>query len=363
MIKTRNKLSGYGRAVFAALVCMAFMSCEKPDGSSREAGFPSLPMAHSNNAVAKAIDANGRVTFYSFNGLTAAKTWDSTSRSAFACSVADGECRAISDVPVEQGRLASVAAVIGNRIYIFGGYTVAEDGSEVSTPEVFQFDPIAETYDRVADMPVPVDDMVAFTYQERYIYLVSGWHNDGNVSLVQVYDAQADDWFQATDYPGAPVFGHAGGAVGGDVVIADGVAVIGEKEGRRVFGAVNEVWHGKISEDDPATIKWKKLPPHSGKPLYRMAARGDETTNRIVFLGGGDNPYNYNGIGYDGVATKPSDRLFAFDLEQAKWIDLGKTNRATMDHRGLLINDSQYCTLGGMDSEQVIAVIQCTFAK
>ena len=39
-------------------------------------------------------------------------------------------------------------------------------------------------------MPVPVDDSVALSYKERYIYLISGWHNDGNVNLVQVYDTK-----------------------------------------------------------------------------------------------------------------------------------------------------------------------------
>jgi hypothetical protein len=41
-------------------------------------------------------------------------------------------------------------------------------------------------------MPVPVDDDISLPYQSRYIYLISGWHNDGNVNLVQLYDTKTN---------------------------------------------------------------------------------------------------------------------------------------------------------------------------
>ena len=319
-----------------------------------------LPIAHANNAVAAAINENGALTFYSFNGLTAEKTWNATSHEAFACVPQKG-CNAIAPVPVEKGRLASVAVTLGNHIYLFGGYTVAEDNAEVSTPEVFKFDPKDESYKRVTDMPMPVDDMVAFTYNERYIYLVSGWHNDGNVSLVQVYDTETDQWFRATDYPGAPVFGHAGGSVDNKFLIADGVAVVGVKDGRRQFGAVDEVWLGEIDEINPSNIKWRAIEAHPGRPLYRMAAAGHEDSGQIVFVGGGDNPYNYNGIGYDGEPSVPSTRIFGFDIETESWVDLGVRPKATMDHRGLLFVGEKMCTLGGLDAAlNVIGDLVCS---
>ena len=77
----------------------------------------------------------------------------------------------------------------------------------------------------------PVDDTVALVYQNRYIYLVSGWHGSGiskstgNVNLVQVFDSQQGRWFNATPFPGAPVFGHAGGIVDDQFLIVDGVKV------------------------------------------------------------------------------------------------------------------------------------------
>jgi len=309
-----------------------------------------LPEPHSNNAVVL-VPGDGVATIWSFNGLRSGKAHEDVSKAVFNCMLPGGGCRQASDVPVEAGRLASVAVFLHNRIFLFGGYTVTEDGTEISTPEVFAFNPETEEYQRRADMPVPVDDAVGFAFGNRYVALVSGWHNDGNIGVVQVFDTWEDVWLDAVDYPGMPVFGHAGGAVGNKFVITDGVGVVGEKDGRRQFGAVNEAWLGEIDAGDPANITWRKLPPHPGKPLYRMAAVGDAKNNRIVFYGGGDNPYNYNAIGYDGVPTKASDLLFAFDLETEEWVELGSTGRASMDHRGLMIWDSAYWTLGGMNDK------------
>jgi len=310
-----------------------------------------MPVPHTNNAVTVLEDGDGAI-FYSFNGLRADKTYQDASQEAYACALPAEICNPLTPLPVREGRLASVAVALDGAIYIFGGYTVAEDGGEVSTPEVFAFNPETEEYKRRADMPTPVDDAVAFPYAGRYIYLVSGWYDDGNVSLVQAFDTWEDRWFRASDYPGAPVFGHAGGGAGNKFIIADGVAVIGVKDGRRQFGAVDEVWLGKINPNDPAQISWDPLPPHPGGPFYRMAAAGDATNNRVVFYGGADNPYNYDGIGYDGVPAQASDVLFAFDLEMEQWIELGRTGRPSMDHRGLMIWDGAYWTLGGMDEHR-----------
>ncbi|MEO1240559.1 MAG: galactose oxidase [Pseudomonadota bacterium] len=326
-----------------------------PDNDAGNSALPAtiemiLPEPHANNAVAL-VPGEGEAVIWSFNGLRVGKTHKDVSKAVFNCVLPQGGCRKARDVPVEQGRLASVAVFLHDRIFLFGGYTVAEDGTEVSTPEVFSFNPETEEYQRRADMPVPVDDAVAFHFGNQYIALVSGWHDDGNVGIVQIFDSWEDVWLEAADYPGAPVFGHAGGAVGNKFVIADGIAVIGEQDGRRQFGAVDEAWLGEIVESDLTQIKWRRLPPHPGGPLYRMASVGDPENNRIVFYGGADNPYNYNGVGYDGVPANASDLLFAFDLESEQWIELGRTGAPSMDHRGLMAWNGAWWTLGGMNND------------
>lgn len=312
-----------------------------------------LPIPMSNNAVALAEGLDGP-TLYSFNGLKSGKTWQDTSNAAFACIVSIKDCEEIASVPVSEGRLASSAITVGDKIYLFGGYTVAENGDEVSTPEVFAFDPTTKKYKRLADMPTPVDDMVVLPYKNRYIYLVSGWHDEGNVGLVQLYDVEFDTWSLATEFPGKPVFGHAGGLANHSMIITDGVAVAGLVDGKRKFAAAPFAWRGDIDPGDPQRITWRAVEAHPGGPRYRMAATGDGDRGMILFAGGGDNPYNYDGIGYDGVPAKPTDRVFGYDLKADQWTELSKLAAPSMDHRGLVKSGDNYYIMGGMDGDQAV---------
>ena len=311
-----------------------------------------MPEPVSNNAVALAYGPEGQ-TLYSFLGLGAGKTYRDIGRSASACSLRTHHCVALPDVPVPQGRLAATAATAGGKIYLFGGYSVTSDGSEVSNPETLIFDPMAGKWRSGAPIPVPVDDSVALAYQDRFIFLVSGWHDDGNVRHVQVYDCLADHWFEATPYPGTPVFGHAGGIVGGKLVVSDGVAVLGRTpEGHRRYGLIAEAWMGEVDPSNPARISWKRLPPHPGSPGYRMAATGEGA--RVLFAGGSEKPYNYNGLGYDGKPSPPSARLFAYDLGAEHWVTYPDKAAASMDHRGVLAADRKLYILGGMVAGQKV---------
>lgn len=348
----------------AGLLAVVLLSVAVATGGPRPAAAQVgargvLPEPVTNNAVAR-LERGGHAYFYSFNGLGPGKTHRDIRAAAWEIDTATGTVVALPDVPGGVGRLASVAVGLYHRVFVFGGYTVAPDGAEKSTPGVFALDPATRTYTSRAPMPTPVDDAVAFAYLERYIYLVSGWHDTANVALVQVFDSWRDRWFRATDYPGSPVFGHAGGIAGNTIVIADGVKLLGGEEGRRRFGISDEAYRGEVDAGDPSIIDWTRLPPHPGTPLYRMAAAGAPSGNRVLFAGGSGNPYNYDGIGYDGTPSEPSNAVFAYDVKEGRWRDGAPKPRATMDHRGLLSNGPEMCTLGGMAAHRtVIADIDC----
>ncbi|QJB68873.1 Kelch repeat-containing protein [Parasphingorhabdus halotolerans] len=250
----------YFWVIVAALALSACEQTPQQEVMSSVAGFE-LPEPITNNAVAMAEGPDGP-TIYSFNGLKSGKTWQDTSNAAYACVVSIKACEAITNVPVSEGRLASAAVTVAGTIYVFGGYTVAENGDEVSTPEVFAFHPADNSYTRKADMPTPVDDMVAIPYQNRFIYLISGWHDEGNVSVVQLYDTQTDAWTEATAFPGKPVFGHAGGIAGDSIIVTDGVAVVDRLvDGKRKFAAAKLTWRGDIDPKNPTEITWRGLMP------------------------------------------------------------------------------------------------------
>jgi hypothetical protein len=347
------------RWIFIAVAMLAagLASCsDNPETSTDEPSgeITIMPEALSNNAVA-ALTIEGRPTLFSFSGLGAGKTRADMSSAAYSYDIDADKWTRLADVPGNEPRLASVAVGLNDRVYLFGGYTVAEDGTEVSTPEVFAFNPATNEYEPRAPMPLPVDDAVAFAYAGRYIYLVSGWHDTGNVSDVQVLDTWEDKWFTATPYPGTPVFGHAGGIAANNIMIADGVKVTGEVDGRRQFAMSNEVYIGVIDAEDPALITWLEMDPHPGKPLYRMAAAGSEELGVIVFVGGSENPYNYDGIGYNGEPSEPSASLMPFRLKKEKWVEVDDFPLASMDHRGLPEIDGVFYIVGGMRAGQEVS--------
>ena len=315
--------------------------------------IPGLPVPHANNAVAQ-IKIKGKNYIFSFAGLKEGKTWQDTSKSAFMFVEGEKKWRKLPDLPVKIGRLAASAQGVKNKVYYFGGYTVARDGSEKSTPEVFSFDPRKMKYKRLSDMPTPVDDMVTFTYRDRYIYLVSGWHDNGNVSLVQIYDTKKNRWQKGTNYPGTTVFGHAGGIVGNKFVIADGVAVVGKKDGKRIFDTVNEGWLGTIDKKDHTKITYRRLPQLPGRGHYRMAGAGDEKRNQIIFMGGTPTAYNYNGIGYNGTPAEAKKHVFVWDLNKNKWVALKDKPTASMDHRGMVKIGKNWLTIGGLDKKREV---------
>lgn len=313
-----------------------------------------LPEAVTNNAAAYHGPSQ---TVYSFTGLSEGKAWTDVHAKSFACTLPAKTCETIVPLPDNIGRLAATAQTIGDTVYIFGGYSVAEDGHEISTPEVWAYDVSTQTYMRKADMPVPVDDSVSLTYQGRYIYLVSGWHKDDNVINVQMYDAQIDAWFPASDWPGAPVFGHAGGIVGSVMTICDGVQIIPPKteEARRTFETISACWRGDIDADDPKRIAWRKLPQLPGKGHYRMAATGWAEQNIIIFAGGSDNAYNYDGIGYNKIPSEPSKHVWGYDITADDYVLFKDKPTATMDHRALIhLGGDEFMTLGGMGKGQKV---------
>lgn len=348
-----NKLTALLAFIFMATACSGPAPVELKWTQVTE-----LPEAISNNAVAAAT-VDGEAHLYTFLGLKRGKSFRDVSSSAASYNISADVWNQIPSVPDSVGRLASTAEYANGYIYIFGGYTVAEDGSEKSTPEVWKFDPNSNSYEAVDDMLVPVDDAVSLVYDDRYIYLISGWNETNSVSNVQVYDTVDEVWETATPYPGPAVFGHSGGIVGNTMVLSDGVVLQQEGETRSFIMSAGSV-KGEINPEDPTQITWNRIQQHPGAARYRMAAVGVESPSpMIIFLGGTDNPYNYNGIGYNSRPAVPLAGVIAYNVESGEWMDLGVMPEPVMDLRGIAKSEDGYYLIGGMDAEQrVVSGVQ-----
>lgn len=316
--------------------------------------LPALPVPVANNAVTS-LSVGANEYLISFTGIATKLEHSDTHARTFVYESESGKWREADPVPGDVGRLAATATAVKDRAYVFGGYSVAADGSEVSTPWTHAFDPVSGVFEERGAMPVPVDDAVSVAYLDRYIYLISGWHDFGNVNLVQMYDTLTDEWSQATPLPGASLFGHSGGIVDNQIVYCDGVVVQAHADRRRDFVASSECWLGIIAADNIRRIDWRPVPPHPGKPRYRMAAAGIADAKGVLFLGGSENPYNYNGIGYDGQPSDPAPGGLFWNLATMTWQVVKQDIMPSMDHRGLVPFGDRWVTIGGMTKNQIVS--------
>jgi N-acetylneuraminic acid mutarotase len=318
-----------------------------------DAPVDSLPDPVSNNAVAWQ-KVHGQLLLFSFMGMGPKKTWDAITSEAFSLDASDGKWSAIHPVPGTAGRIGAVAAAARDNLLLFGGYVMDARGGALVVPDVGIYHPSHDLWLRGADLPTAVADSVAGVYRDRYIYLVSGRSNKDLVSNVQVYDAEKDRWSQATPIPGPSVFGHAGALVDDTIIYVDGAHTNSSATGPK-FVASDECWMGKINRHDLTKIEWTKLPSHPGGARFRIAAGGSEKDQKIYFVGGSANPYDYNGLGYDGKPAEPSPVTFDFNLRTGKWETIDEnTPDPTMDHRGLLVTPEGLVLIGGMEKGQKV---------
>jgi N-acetylneuraminic acid mutarotase len=321
--------------------------------SAEEPKLSPLPVAVSNNAVA-ITHAGKESRIFSFMGMGAKKTWDAITNQAFALDLPTGKWTEVRPVPGVAGRLAASAVALKNEIVLLGGYVVDGQAGETTVSDVNIYYPDENRWYRAEDLPTPVDDSVIGVYRERYVYVISGWSKTDPTRKVQIYDTEKDKWTEGTPIPGTPVFGHAGALVGDTIVYVDG-AYKNPNGANPKYVASSECWMGKISKADLTKIEWTKLPEHPGSARYRIASGAGEKDSRIYFTGGTGNPYNYNGVGYNGQPSEPSSVTFAFNLKTSKWETINEsTPDPLMDLRGLLVTHRGLILVGGMGKGQEV---------
>lgn len=310
-----------------------------------------LPMKTSNNSVVEGY-ISGKPYVYSFAGIDESKIYSGIHLRAFRLDVTENEWEEIAPLPDDRGgKIACSATRVGDIIYIIGGYHVAANGSEVSSSKVHRYDVINNVYlADGADIPVPIDDQVQVA-QGTLIYVITGWSNNGNRPIVQVYDTENDTWAAANFLPG----GNSFQAFGASGVIQEGVIYYyGGAQGSG-FPARSELRKGVIDPNDPLQIEWTQLRPDNSEPSYRSAAAvfGD----KVGWIGGSTVSYNYNGIAYNGSGgVEPSGRLLLLEQEQdmsETWMEVPEV--IPMDLRSLAdLSPNEKIIVGGMSAGQTV---------
>ena len=311
--------------------------------------LPPLPAAVTNTAVASGT-IDGVTWIVSLLGIDSTKRWSGITRNAYAWTSETRQWRRLPDVPGQHGRIAASAQIVRERVLLLGGYTVDSAGNERSVPNVDIYDPREREWRRGADIPVAIDDAVIGVYRDSLVYIVSGWHDTNSVQTVQLYDVVRDAWYPTTPIPGPAVFGHSGGISGNTIVFIDGVV---RQDGPVKYRLIPQVWIGTIDKKQPTNIAWRAGRPNPGPPAYRAAVA--RCGAQLVFAGGTDNPYNYNGMGYDGHSSEPSALTFAFDTKREAWEQGPRLSVPSMDHRGMAMLGDTAWVVGGMQAGRVVS--------
>lgn len=339
-----------GRKSSALFLALTMLSGTTTSFSTSAAALPALPEPVSNQLVMQTT-VRGKSYLVSFAGLGEAKTAAATHNKAWQLTEGNAMWQPVAPVPNQartNGRLAATGLAMANNFFVFSGYSVAANGNETTLSDSYRFSPVTQTYTKLPEMPVPVDDSLAVSYQDRYIYLISGWHNDGNVNLVQVFDNFSQKWQQATPFPGTPVFGLAGAAVGNQLLACDGVK-LNYADGKRHYAMENKCYLGTIDSKSALKINWQPIAHHGQNPRYRQAGIAVTLAGEpmIALIGGSENPYNFNGIGYNGQPSEPSAAVYVFALKQQRWLKAEPTE-AVMDLRSLVSINGEFYSVGGM---------------
>lgn len=324
--------------------------------SSVALALPDLPEPVSNNAVAS-TSIRDKTYVLSATGVGPGKTSADIHNKVWLHTIGEFGWVSLPPVPSQQrlsGRIGASAVALNNNFFIFGGSFINADGTAVTASDSYRLDPVTRRYTRLNDMPVPVDHAAAIAHQNRYIYLVSGWSDQGTVNLVQLFDNFTQRWSQATPFPGKPVFGLAGAIAANHLVVCDGVTLDYPKGAPRQLSRSAACWAGQLGSN-PNSIAWQPIAHPTGEARYRMAAttvriNGEEM---VAFIGGSHTPYALDGKGYSGQAAEPVADIWLYAPTQQRW-HKAKATTAVMDLRAVVELDGSFYSLGGMLEQQQV---------
>ncbi|MBI3259192.1 MAG: choice-of-anchor D domain-containing protein [Ignavibacteriae bacterium] len=190
-------------------------------------------------------------------------------------------------------RMDGYAAAVNGKIYIVGGDYI-NGNTRITTPEVLEYDPAADTYTVKATMKTATYGMSGAVVDNK-IYVIGGIAANAFSNITQVYDPSTNTWSNSTACTLASIYSTAT-AIGNDIYLIGGIY-----SNSGINSASASVLKGTVSG---ATITWKKL---ADFPLgVYSAASGSANGN--LFVAGGANGNNVT-----------ISSMYKYDIANGKW--------------------------------------------
>lgn len=239
----------------------------------------------------------------------------------------------ITQLPTK--RYAFSTAVVDDKIYLIGGSLSINRGGPFGLSTVEAYDPQTNTWQKVADMPIPRNyPEVAVVNGLIYVFGGSSAKDRKIVNMqlpvrVEAYDPATDTWTRKKDMPVSRINFELS-------VAAEKVYLIGGSTG---FGEGHEQRMDRVDIYDPATDMWAKGP----KMPTRREPRGVEVVNdRIYVIGGFGWPPPVAGIG------RVLQTIEEYDPSSRQW----RRKKDMLDVRrgfSTVVVEDEIYLIGGMD--------------
>ena len=142
-----------------------------------------------------------------------------------------------------QALSAASAAVVGDKIYVIGGWDKGAQNEVYGT--VFEYDPKEDKFKKKKDMPTPRGGLGAATFQGK-IYAIGGWNFEEVLRTVEVYDPATDTWEEKKQMPVArALFGIT--TLSGRIFAIGGLATFSDNQNDEVLKRV-DVYNPALDE-------------------------------------------------------------------------------------------------------------------
>lgn len=237
----------------------------------------------------------------------------------------------VSNLPATKQQLS--AAVIQNKIYVPGGYTLSFSPSVSS----HVYDPATDTWSPIADLLQATGDYAIGTYADSLLYIVGGYDGSVDIADVQIYNVNTDSWATGTPFPGTLSAGLRMGIADGTIVLVGGY--------NQDLGQQDQAWIGEIDNNDPYSITWTQLSDGYPAGTTGRFAAGTSTMNdgKVYFTSGDP----------DGNGSSALSSTYAYNVRTQQWEGgpaklTGVSN--VSNFTPYIQNDSLYmAVLGGYD--------------
>jgi N-acetylneuraminic acid mutarotase len=233
------------------------------------------------------------------------------------------------------------------KVWVVGAMT-GRYPAEPPVPNIYIYDPAADTWTRGPEIPVDRRRGGAgAVLHQGEIYVVAGirnGHTDGHVTWFDAYNPKTNTWRQLPDAPHARDHFHA--AVIGDKLYAAG--------GRRSSFATNQTFQLTVPEVDVYDFKtgrWTTLPPTANIPTPRAGCTVAVIDGKLLVMGG-----------ESGMQTTAHNEVEAFDPVKGAWSTLAPLSLGRHATQAVVHNGSIYLAAGSrtrgateIDSQEIYA--------